>query len=200
MTSPIVVEPATARRWEDIVTVFGRRGNDPSWCWCRRFLDSANTGTTPPDNRSALCHEIAAAAIPPGLIAYREGQPVGWSRLGPRSSFPRVTGNRALARILVDDPSAWWVTCFAVHNRQRRTGIGAALLAAGIAFACGQGATALEGHPVDVDALSADRVGGSALYTGTMAMFTAAGFSEVARTYPSRPLMRLALGGSRSTR
>jgi hypothetical protein len=27
-----------------VVAVFGRRGNDPGWCWCRRFLDPFNGG------------------------------------------------------------------------------------------------------------------------------------------------------------
>ena len=48
----------------------------------------------------------------------------------------------------------------------------------------GHGATAVEGHPVDVVALTATRVGGSARYTGMMAMFVAVGFSEVGRTFP----------------
>jgi hypothetical protein len=52
-------------------------------------------------------------------------------------------------------------------------------------------ATAFEGHPVDVAALRAARVGASAIFTGTLAMFAAAGFAEVARTYPTRPVMRL---------
>ncbi len=46
------------------------------------------------------------------------------------------------------------------------------------------------GHPVDVAALRTTRVGGAAIYTGTVAMFSAAGFTEVARTYPTRPVMR----------
>jgi len=62
---------------------------------------------------------------------------------------------------------------------------------AGVSFALDHCATAVEGHPVDVAALRAARVSGSALYTGTMAMFVAAGFSELARTFPSRPVMRL---------
>jgi len=51
----------------------------------------------------------------------------------------------------------------------------------------------MEGHPVDVAALKAGRVAPSALYTGTKAMFAAAGFTEVARTYPTRPVMRLSI-------
>ena len=126
-----------------------------------------------------------------GLIAYLDGHPVGWTRVGPRSTFPRVGGNRALTRILTDDPGAGWVTCFAIRSPHRRSGVGTALLEDAVAFARGHGATAVEGHPVDVVALTATRVGGSALYSGTMAMFVASGFSEVGRTFPTRPVMRL---------
>lgn len=192
---PVQVRPAAADRWSDLVRVFGRRGEDPSWCWCRLFLGSATSESAAsgprPDNRDALRQEITHAAVPPGLLAYVEDQPVGWTRVGPRSDFPRVSGNRALAKVLTEDPGVWWVTCFAVDSRHRRSGVGSALLNAAVEFAREQGATAVEGHPVDVAALSAARMGGSAVFTGTMAMFSAAGFSEVARTYPSRPVMRL---------
>jgi hypothetical protein len=51
----------------------------------------------------------------------------------------------------------------------------------------------VEGYPVDVEHLKAKRVGASALYTGTQRLFEAAGFTEVARPSPTRPLMRLVL-------
>lgn len=191
------VRPATADRWSDLVTVFGRRGEDPSWCWCRLFLDSgAREPGAPqpkPHNREALRQEITDAAVPPGLIAYVDGRPVGWTRVGPRSGFPRVTGNRALAGALADDPGVWWVTCFAVDSHHRRAGVGSALLEAAVELAREHGATAVEGYPVDVDTLSAARVSGSAIFTGTVAMFAAAGFTEVLRTHPTRPVMRLGL-------
>ncbi len=193
----VQVRAATPDRWSDVVKVFGRRGEDPSWCWCRLFLRSESHESSPPeptlDNRDALRQEITHADIPPGLLAYVDDQPVGWTRVGPRSSFPGVSGNRALARVLTDDPGAWWVTCFAVDSRHRRSGVGSALLRAAVEFAREHGATAVEGHPVDVAALRAARVSGAAIFTGTVAMFSAAGFSEVARTYPTRPVMRLLL-------
>ncbi len=191
------VRPATPDRWNDVVSVFGRRGDDPSWCWCRLFLSSGGgdsaASTSPPDNREALRKEIADAEVPPGLIAYVDGQPVGWTRVGPRSGFPRIAGNRALGRVLTDQTSAWWVTCFAVDSRYRGAGVGAALLGAAIEFAREHGATAVEGHPVDVAGLTAARVSGAAIYTGTVAMFAAAGFTEIGRTYPTRPVMRIAV-------
>jgi GNAT superfamily N-acetyltransferase len=191
----VQVRPATPDRWSDLVAVFGRRGEDPSWCWCRLFLRPATgeASEPTPDNRDALRREITRAARPPGLLAYVDDHPVGWTRVGPRSDFPRVSGNRALAKVLPEDPGAWWVTCFAVDSRHRRSGVGSALLTAAVDFAREHGATAVEGHPVDVATLSAARVAGSAIFTGTVAMFSAAGFTEVARTYSTRPVMRLLL-------
>lgn len=189
------VQPATADRWDDLAAVFGRRGEDPSWCWCQLFLcpatDQPASPGSKPDNRRALRQEIARAARPPGLIGYVDDRPVGWTRVGPRSALPRLAANRALVRLLADDPGAWWVACLAIDSHYRRSGVGTALLEAAVRFARDHGATAVGGHPVDVAALKAGRVSGSALYAGTRTMFLSAGFSEVGRTFPTRPVMRL---------
>jgi GNAT superfamily N-acetyltransferase len=141
-----------------------------------------------------LYQEIKRAVVPPGLIAYVDDHPAGWTRVGPRAAFPGVTGNKALSRVLTaDNAGVWWVTCFAVDRHFRRSGVGLALLEAAVEFARQNGAMAVEGHPVDVAGLKAVRVAPSALYTGTKAMFAAAGFAEVARTYPTRPVMRLSI-------
>ena len=188
----VLVHPASPDRWDDLIAVFGRRGEDPSWCWCQLFLRSRSAGSAAPaDNRGTLHEEIRDAVVPPGLIAYADNRPVGWSRVGPRDSFLGVRGNRALSRVLAaEDPGVWWVACFVVSSRYRRAGIGGALLEADVAFARDHGASAIEGHPVDVNALKAAKVSGSAIYTGTVAMFTAAGFIDVGRTVPTRPVMR----------
>ena len=98
----IDVAPSTAARWDDVVSAFGRRGADPSWCWCRRFLD----GSGAVDNRAALRLEVSTASVPPGLIAYADGMPVGWTRVMPREQIPWVLANRALRRVPTDDDGA----------------------------------------------------------------------------------------------
>jgi hypothetical protein len=113
--------PATPERWGDIVTVFGRRGNDPGWCWCQRFMEPPLDGTTLTRNRDALHYEVRSASVPPGVLAYVDGTPAGWSRVMPRSHVPLVQRSRALRRILDDDPGAWWITCFAVDRQLRST-------------------------------------------------------------------------------
>jgi GNAT superfamily N-acetyltransferase len=110
-----------------------------------------------PNNREALYHEIEHSSTPPGLLAYVDDKPVGWTRVGPRKRFPGVYGNRRLTQVLGDDDgTVWWVTCFAVDSRHRRTGVGQALLQDAIAFARTHGASAVEGYPVDVARLQAD--------------------------------------------
>src|SRR5258708_36193857 len=97
----VQVQPATADRWSDLVRVFGRRGEDPSWCCCRLFLRSPSHETSAsgpvPDNRDALRQEITHAAAPPGLIAYVETEPVGWTRVGPRYDCPGLGSTKCLA-------------------------------------------------------------------------------------------------------
>jgi GNAT superfamily N-acetyltransferase len=181
--------PATPERWDDVVVAFGRRGDNPGWCWCQRLLEARDVDDSA-SNRESLRTEITTAVIPPGVLAYVDGVPVGWSRIMPRAEVPGVQRNRALQRILVDQLDAWWVVCFAVDQRHRGVGVATALLEAAVDHARAHGATAVEGHPVDTDALQAERVSGSALFTGTMRTFLSQGFSEIGRTYPSRPVMR----------
>jgi len=190
----IVIELASSERWEDIVAAFGR-ATKPSSCWCQRLI-----GSPPDGNREgALRAQVDAATIPFGLIAYVDGRPAGWSRVAPRASLPGVSANRALQRVLEPDPDAWWMTCFTVQPQLRGRGVARALLRAAVAHATRNGASALEGHPVDVQRLQASKVSGSALFTGTLRTFLAEGFSEIGRTYPTRPVMRRELSRSART-
>ena len=69
------------------------------------------------------------------------------------------------------------------------SGVGGSLLGAAVDWAAQHGASVLDGHPVDVDGLTGTP-SPSALFTGTLAMFQRAGFTEIGRTYRTRPVMR----------
>ncbi|MEN0085311.1 MAG: GNAT family N-acetyltransferase [Leifsonia sp.] len=178
------VEAATAARWGDIAQVFGPQGRRADSCWCQRFRDS-----DAPDNRTALHEEVAHAEVPVGLIAYDGDDAVGWTRVVPRATLPGIVRNRALARILDPDPDAWWVACFVVRRDHRGAGVGVRLLETAVEWAGTHGASVLDGHPVDAGRLSATP-SPSAVFTGTLRMFEQAGFTELGRTFPSRPVMR----------
>ena len=155
-----------------------------------RYRDSAER------NRADLEAQVRGAKVPPGLLAYRNGEPIGWLQLGPRTCYPRVTSQAALAKIVGDRDAGervWRTTCFVVRVGHRRQGAAGALLAAGVEYAAEQGASVLEGHPVDVSARPS-RSAGAVLYHGTLSMFTDAGFVEIGRTAPTRPVMRRHVG------
>lgn len=190
MTS-VRVAPATPERWDDVQTVFGTRG-DPSWCWCQFFVTTGRGyEESPESNREALRCQLDAD-VPPGLLAYAGDEPVGWLQVGPRAMFPRVTTNGATAGL--DAAGVWRCTCFVVRVGHRRRGIAEALLAGAVAYAREHGAEMLEGHPVDLAARESKPTSAN-LYHGTASMFARAGFAEVLRTRPDRPVMRLRLGG-----
>jgi GNAT superfamily N-acetyltransferase len=87
----------------------------------------------------------------------------------------------------VDDRPVWSVVCFFVTRGFRGAGLSVKLLKAAAAYARRRGARILEGYPVDT---RKGRWADPFVYTGTVSAFRRAGFHEVARRSPTRPLMR----------
>jgi GNAT superfamily N-acetyltransferase len=124
----------------------------------------------------------------PGLLAYDGATPVGWVAVEPRGAYPRLARSRSLAP--VDEAPVWSITCFFVARSHRHRGVTRALIDAAGAHARAAGATLLEAYPVDL----ARPTGDAFVYTGAASTFAAAGFEEVARRTPTRPIVRLTLG------
>lgn len=134
------------------------------------------------------------AGPPPGLIAYAEGEPVGWLQVGPRADVPNWNGRRRLSAPLDEreagDPSVWGVSCFVVRREWRGKGVSRALLAAALGWAQANGARCLDACPVEI---AGEKKPPASLYHGTAEMFRRAGFEEIARRRDDRPLLRLDL-------
>jgi len=141
-------------------------------------------------NRLAL-QRLVASDDPPGVLAYRGRTPVGWCSVAPRASYPRLARSRAMRP--VDDRPVWSVVCLFVAREHRRQGVSVALLRGAAEFAAGRGAEVLEGYPVEPRSGVIPDV---FAWTGTAAAFHAAGFAEVARALPGRPVMRREVGGA----
>jgi GNAT superfamily N-acetyltransferase len=127
----------------------------------------------------------------PGLVAYREGEAVGWVSVGPREDYERLAYSKVLAP--VDDKPVWSIVCFVVGRSSRGQGVAAALLDAAIDYAREHGATMLEAYPVEVP--SGQRLHAGEVYKGTVSMYERAGFKVVDRrqwnsTTPVRPIVR----------
>ena len=188
----LAVEPATPERWPAVLTVFGTRG-DPSRCWCAYLRQTPVSYRAPAraGNRDGL-RALVEAGREPGLLAYRDGEPVGWVSAAPREQFvERLAASPSLRPVPGPAGVTWSVLCFVVPRPFRRQGVAHALLAGAVARARSRGAAAIEGVPRD------DRTGKSwsdpTAYTGTASMFERAGFGEIERRRTDRVLYRLLL-------
>jgi len=146
-------------------------------------------------NRERLHAQIEAGDFAPGLLAYIDGEPVGWCGLGPRRAMPRLVNSRTIPAF--DDLPVWSIGCFKIRVGHRREGVARALLAAAVEHARKQGAPALEAYPIDPEGQRVDVGFG---FVGFTSMFEAQGFRRVTRTdahSAGRPrwLMRLNLHG-----
>jgi GNAT superfamily N-acetyltransferase len=185
----VEIRPATRSRWRDLVRLFGPNGADAN-CWCMwwRMRSTAFDRATPRSKREGL-RRLVAGGRTPGLLAYRDGEPVGWVSVAPREEFGRLERSPVLKR--VDDSPVWSIVCFYVDRRHRGGGVAGALVRGAVEHAARSGAAAVEAYPVD----PARRAYASAeAYTGVVPLFEAAGFREVARR-GSRPIMRKAVRG-----
>jgi GNAT superfamily N-acetyltransferase len=195
------IVPVTPAEWPAVAELFAE-GGDPKWCACMywrvRGLDWTNS--TADANGAAMAATVDAAAAAgspaPGLVALDEDDRAsGWIAVSPRSAYERIERSRVIPR--PDDRPVWSVVCFVVSRRARGQGVATALLAAAVEHARSAGAPALEAYPAD--AVAGARLPAAAAYTGTRAMFEAAGFEVVAPTGSRtggvpRVLMRCELG------
>jgi GNAT superfamily N-acetyltransferase len=121
----------------------------------------------------------------PGILAYSGDVPVGWCSIAPREEFATLGRSRILKP--VDEQPVWSVVCFFVARTQRRKGITVELLKAAIDFARSNGASIVEGYPVEPKEGKAPDV---FVYTGLSSAFKQAGFIEILRRSETRPIMR----------
>lgn len=178
------IHPLTPERWPALRALFGDRGGCGG-CWCMywRLGHSQWVKQKGTANERAF-RELVEQGPPPGLLAYADGDPVGWCALAPRGEYPRLAKSRILKP--VDEQPVWSITCFFVARPLRRRGVSLALLRAAGRFAAGRGARILEGYPCEVKAGFPDVF----YYTGLVSAFRRAGFREVARRSAQRPVMR----------
>ncbi|MEP6681253.1 MAG: GNAT family N-acetyltransferase [Chloroflexota bacterium] len=188
------IRPLTPGRMAHLAALFGQ-GGDPKWCWCafNRVRGMTWANSTRESNREVLATAVRTTARQhraPGLVAYQDGEAVGWVSMGPRDDYERVQHSVVLAPL--DDKPVWSIVCFVVGRRSRGKGVARALLDAAIAYAREHGATLLEAYPADTEG---GHIPAASAYRGTVSMFEHAGFEVVARrqfnkSSPVRPIVR----------
>jgi len=195
MPTRLTILPATAERWDDLEALFASRGcSQARGCWCMYYRVSGamplRTGETIAQANKRRMRTLVANNAVPGLLAYAGDKPVGWVSVAPRRDFAKLQRSAVLKP--VDDEDVWSIVCFVVAGDARHQGVATALLRGAIAHATRCGARVLEAYPVDRAGPGRD----DALWFGTKAMYDKAGFVEVARRKPERPIVRLRMRGA----
>jgi len=193
----LTVHPLTAERWPDLEALFNARGCSVArGCWCMYYRRSGPRGPLPAGTTRAQANRADLKALlrsrePPGLIGYRGKVPVGWVSLGPRDDYAKL--RRSPVMKAVDERPVWSIVCFVVPSQYRGQGVARALLDGAIAYARKLGVALLEAYPVDKPGRSND----DSMWFGAKSMYDAAGFEEVARRKPNRPIVRIRAAAGR---
>jgi GNAT superfamily N-acetyltransferase len=185
----VTVRPADKVSWDDLRAVFGTRG-DAANCQCQWFK-ARDVWAIPKAERAERLRDQAHHGS--GLVAYLDGEPVGWCAVEPRIAYERLLRARVPWTGRDEDkadPDVWAITCFVTRTGYRRRGVSAALARAAVDHARSRGARAIEGYPIRVEP---GQTGGGELFVGTVSVFEAAGFTEVSRPTLRRVVMRLEL-------
>ncbi len=179
----------TIEQWNDFVSLFGERGACGG-CWCmlwrltrKQFELHKGDG-----NKSAMKSIVDSGEIP-GILAYYNTKAIGWCAIAPRSIYPALSRSCILQPI--DDRPCWSVACLFIEKNYRKKGVSIKLLKAASDYAKSQGAEMVEGYPVEPK--SEKDIPSAFAWTGIPKAFIRAGFKEIIRRSPTRPIMRLEL-------
>ena len=194
----ISVVPANEASCEDLRALFGTRGA-AAWCQCQRYKlrPRESFRSFPVEERNRRLREQTGCGHPEadrtsGLVAYLDGEAVGWCAVEPRTAYD---GLLRVFRIPWEgrqedktDDTVWAVTCLFARAGFRRRGVSRALARAAVAFARQRGARAIEAYPITTKDVIAEE-----LHVGTPRVFADAGLTEVGRPSVRRVVMRLEL-------
>ena len=172
----IVVEPVSEALFDDVQTVFGAKGQ-AARCQCQRYRMGwyAHQSDNVQGRRELLRDQVIEGH---GLVAYLDGEPVGWCSLAPRCDYTYLRQPTWKGRNEdKDDASVWAVTCFVTRPGFRHQGVSRALVGGSIGLARDQGARALEAYPMKP--APGKEVTWGEMHVGALSAFLAAGFQVV---------------------
>jgi GNAT superfamily N-acetyltransferase len=195
----LTIVPANEASFEDLQTVFGARGS-AAYCQCQRYKLQPREAFAkfPVEERAHRLRMQTECGHPKskttsGLVAYLDGEPVGWCNVEPRTAYPGLLRNSPVPwkgrTEDKADESVWAVTCVFARAGSRRRGIGYALARAAVDFARERRARALEAYPMLTK--PGDDITWGELNVGTRSMFEAAGLVQVSHPTKRRVVMRI---------
>ncbi len=170
--------PATQAVFDDLTRMLGpKRRPDAITCWCLTYrLGPQAASKLDAQQRQELVFEMCGRTPAPGILAYADGEVIGWAGVAPRSEVADLQNADVFPR--TDDVEPWSIFCLRTRAGQRRQGIGQQLIDGAVTFARDNGAQAIEAYPLD----TAQKVDAIYTYPGLRSMFERAGFEKVSDT------------------
>lgn len=191
--SDLEFHPLTPDRWKDLENLFGERGACGG-CWCMWWRLPRSQFERQKGNKNKLAlKKIVSSGEVPGILAYAQGKPIAWCSVGPKETYPTLERSRILKRIVEkpvpggNDKPIWSVVCLFVAKPERNKGVSVKMLKASVDHAKKNGAKIVEGYPKEP---RKGRWPDAFVWTGHVSAFKKAGFVEVHRPSPTRPIMR----------
>ena len=200
MTDPglqVAVRPANEASCEDLQAVFSTSA--ASQCQCQRYKlrPRESFRSFPAEERAHRLREQTDCGHPgsgdtSGLVAYLDGEPVGWCAVEPRTAYFGMLRNQRVPWEGRDedkaDASVWAITCLLTRGGFRKRDVSRALARGAVDFARERGARAIEAYPIVTTNVISEE-----LHVGTESVFADAGFAVVSRPTVRRIVMRIEL-------
>jgi GNAT superfamily N-acetyltransferase len=193
--APVLAVEATAAHGEALAALF-ERTEVPCHCRYWHFTGTTNEwldrcAHDVARNRSEMLAALdSGSAEMSGVVALAGTAAVGWLKLAPAASVPKLYAQRLYRRLpCFDGPreGVFAIGCFLVDPARRRSGVAEALLARAIPLAREKGGRAIEAFPRRAEAISDGEA-----WNGPFSLFGRAGF-EIVHDFAPYPVLRLTL-------
>jgi GNAT superfamily N-acetyltransferase len=193
--APLLAVEATSAHGEALAELFVR-AEVPCHCRYWHFTGTTNEwldrcAHDVARNRSEMLAALATgSAEMSGVVALAGTTAVGWLKLAPAASVPKLYAQRLYRRLpCFDGPreGVFALGCFLVDPERRRTGVAEALLARGIPLVREKGGRAIEAFPRRAEAISDGEA-----WNGPFSLLRRAGF-DIVHDFAPYPVLRLTL-------
>ena len=185
--SKLSYKPVTEKNWKDFETLFGAVGACAG-CWCMHWkLKRSEFMQSKSEGNKKKQRKIVQSGIKPGILLYKDGEAIGWCAVEPRTAYPVMAKSKVMRPM--DEREVWSVSCFFIRKDHRKKGLSVQLLEFVKEYCKKKKAQIIEGYPYDIKKMTAPPF----VWTGLSNAFLKAGFKEVARHSPTRPIMRFYL-------
>jgi GNAT superfamily N-acetyltransferase len=158
-------------------------------CWCMWFIirvkDYHDNGSV--GNQKLFINMVQDSKDPMGLLAYMDGEPVGWCAIGPRKRYMRAINTSTFkGRDPIEDSLVWMIPCLYVRPDMRNKGVSRTLIERAIELTKENEVKAVESFPFSG---TKQRSGGD-IQVGVESLFASCGFVVIRQPSNNRVVMR----------